>query len=63
MGKKEFLKQIKSLEERKKEHDMKIKSELQKTLPDHNLIKYWQREIKAFGDAIKRAEKRLGRAK
>jgi len=63
MGKKEFLKQIKSLEERKNEHDKKIKSELHQALPDHNLIKYWQREIKAFEDAIKRAEKRLRRAK
>jgi len=63
MSKKEFLKQIRSLEERKREHENKVKSELRKASPDSNLIKYWQREIHAFDDAIRRAEKRVRRTK
>jgi len=63
MGKKEFLKQIKSLTDRKNEHEEKIKTEQRKTSPDQALIKYWQRELRAFDEAIMRAEKRLGRTK
>ena len=63
MGKKEFLKQIRSLEERKREHENKVKSEQGKASPDYTLIKYWQREITAFDDALKRAGKRLRRTK
>ncbi len=63
MSKKEFLKQIRSLEERKREHENKVKSEQRKASPDYHLIKYWQREINAFDDAIRRAEKRVRRTK
>ncbi|NCO68356.1 MAG: hypothetical protein COY75_08540 [Nitrospirae bacterium CG_4_10_14_0_8_um_filter_41_23] len=63
MGRKEFLKQIKSLQERIKEHEIKINLEQQKTIPDVNRIKYWQKEIDAFKNAIIRAEKRLRRKK
>lgn len=63
MGKKEFLKQIQSLFDRKNEHEEKIKVEQRKTSPDQALIRYWQRELRAFDEAIMRAEKRLGRAK
>ena len=63
MGKKEFLKQINSLSDRKAEHEEKIKREQLKTSPDHALIRYWQRELRAFDEAIIRAEKRLRRAK
>jgi len=61
MGKKEFLKQIKSLQKRIEEHETKISEELMKTAPDNKLIKYWRREIAAYKDAIAKAEKRLGR--
>jgi len=61
VGKKEFLKQIKSLQERITEHELKIKSEQQKPIHDLNMIKYWQREIEAFKNAISKAEKRLRR--
>jgi len=63
MGRKEFLKQKKSLQERIKEHEIKINLEQQKTIPDVNRIKYWQKEIDAFKNAIIRAEKRLRRKK
>jgi peptidoglycan hydrolase CwlO-like protein len=63
MGRKEFLKQIKSLQEKIKEHEIKINLEQQKTIPDVNRIKYWQKEIDAFKNAIIRAEKRLRRKK
>ncbi|MBI4689592.1 MAG: hypothetical protein HY754_04925 [Nitrospirae bacterium] len=61
MGKKEFLKQIKSLHERIQEHEAKIKIELIKTIPDDKVIKYWEREIEAYKNAIAKAEKRLRR--
>ncbi|HAK87959.1 MAG TPA: hypothetical protein DCP24_02590 [Nitrospiraceae bacterium] len=63
MGKKEFLKQIKSLQLRIEEHEAKINSELMKTIPDNKIIKYWEREIAAYKDAIAKAEKRLRRKK
>lgn len=63
MGRKEFLKQIKSLQEKIREHEAKINSEQQKMIPDLNRIKYWQKEIDAFKNAISRAEKRLRRKK
>ena len=59
MGKKEFLRQIKSLQERTEEHEAKIKIELMKTIPDDKLIKYWGKEIEAYKNAIAKAEKRL----
>jgi len=61
MGKKEFLKQIKSLQERIEEHKAKIEAELMKTTPDNKVIKYWEMEIEAYKDAIAKAEKRLRR--
>lgn len=48
MGRKGFLKQIKSLQEKIREHEAKINSEQQKMIPDLNRIKYWQKEIDAF---------------
>jgi hypothetical protein len=62
-GKKGFLKQIKSLNDRKNKHEEKISTEQRKTSPDQALIRYWQRELRAFDEAILRAERRLGRAK
>lgn len=61
MGKKEFLRQIKSLQERIEEHKAKIEAEIMKTTPDNRVIKYWEREIVAYKDAIAKAEKRLRR--
>jgi len=61
MGKKEFLKQIKSLQKRIEEHEAKISEEIMKTTPDNKVIKYWEREIEAYKDAIAKAEKRLRR--
>lgn len=63
MGKKEFLKQINSLREILMEHETKIHAEQQKAMPDFNRINYWLREIKAFKNAIGKAEKRLKRGK
>lgn len=63
MGRKEFLKQIKSLQDKIREHETKINSEQHKMIPDLNRIKYWQKEIDAFKNAIRRAEKRLRRKK
>jgi peptidoglycan hydrolase CwlO-like protein len=61
VGKKEFLKQIKSLQMRIEEHEAKISAELMKATPDNKIIKYWEREIAAYKNAIARAEKRLRR--
>lgn len=63
MGKKEFLRQIESLKERIREHELKIDSEMEKSLPNKECIKYWQKEIKAFENAIEKARKRLRRGR
>lgn len=63
MGKKEFLKQIESLTGRISEHEVKINRERQKSYPDEDRISYWEREIRAFKNALEKAEKRLRRGK
>lgn len=63
MGKKEFLKQIESLSRKISEHEEKIKREKNRSYPDEGLIKYWEREILAFRNAIEKAQKRLRRGK
>jgi len=63
MGKKEFLKQTESLNRKIKEHEQMIKLEKDKSFPDEGLIKYWEREIRAFKDALQKAQKRLRRSK
>lgn len=63
MGKKEFLKQIKSLNKKIEEHRLKIQSERQKSYPNNARIKYWEREIIAFKNALEKAQKRLRRRK
>ncbi len=63
MGKKEFLKQIESLNRKINEHEEKIKRERQKSYPDEGRIKHWEREIQAFKNAIEKAQKRLRRGR
>lgn len=61
MGKKKFLKQIKSFESLIRKHKDKIGDEETKPIPDRNLIKYWEKEISIFSGEIIKAEKRLKR--
>ncbi len=63
MGKKEFLKQIESLSRKISEHEAKINKEKNKSFPNEERIKYWEREILAFKDALEKAEKRLRRGR
>ncbi|MBI4824067.1 MAG: hypothetical protein HY805_07565 [Nitrospirae bacterium] len=63
MGKKEFLKQIESLRGKVAEHEAKINEERHKSYPDEGRIKYWEKEIWAFKDALEKAEKRLRRVR
>ncbi|MBE0426228.1 MAG: hypothetical protein IBX72_06240 [Nitrospirae bacterium] len=63
MGKKEFLKQMESLNRKISEHEAKIKIERNKSFPGAGRIKYWEREILAFKDALEKAKKRLRRGR
>jgi hypothetical protein len=51
------------LEQRIREHGTKILMERAKTQPDHERIRHWETEIKAFRDGINRARRRLGEVK
>ena len=58
VGKRRYRRQERSLRERVREHRGKIRVELRKPLPDDRLIRYWEREIRAFEKGIERARKR-----
>jgi len=61
LGKKRrYRRKIESLEERIREHQKKIQRERGKDKPDERLIAHWEKEIRAFQEAIRRAKKRLG---
>jgi hypothetical protein len=61
MGKKNHRKTIRSLTERIAEHQQKIRIELEKSSPDYELIRHWEKEILAFEHGIQQAQKRLGK--
>ena len=61
MGKKNYKKAIRSLNQRIAEHQEKIRLELEKDLPDQGLINHWEKEIRAFERGIQQAKKRLGK--
>ena len=63
MGKRRFLKQIKSFEKLIHKHKEKIEKEKIKPVPDVNLIRYWEKEIQVFMDEIVKAKKRIVPAK
>ncbi len=63
MGKKEFLKQIESLNRQIREHEAKIAKERNRASPSAGKIRHWETEITAFRNAIAKAEKRLRRGK
>jgi hypothetical protein len=63
VGKKRFLKQIKSFENLIREHKEKIEKEKAKAVPDSGLIKYWGREVKVYTDEIVKASRRLKRGR
>lgn len=48
MGKKRFIKQIKSFEELIYKHKEKIEKEKVKPVPDVNLIRYWEKKLKSL---------------
>ncbi len=60
MGKKHHKKAIDSLTQRITEHQEKIRLESDKDFSDYNLIKHWEKEIRAFNKARQQARKRLG---
>lgn len=60
MGKDRYRRKKESLEARIREHRKKIEREKQKEALDEGLIRHWEREIKAFQDGVRKAQKRLG---
>ncbi|MEH2044947.1 hypothetical protein [Nostoc sp.] len=48
MSKKHHQKTIESLAQRITKHQEKIRLESEKSFPDEDLIKYWEKEICAF---------------
>jgi len=60
LSKRRYRRKIESLEGRIREHQEKIQREKEKDKPDEGLIAYWEREIRSFQEAIRRAKKRLG---
>lgn len=63
MGKKRFLKQIKSMEICIEEHLNKVAIEKNKAIPDLGMIKYWEKEIEGYRIGIAKADKRLKRGR
>ena len=63
MGKRQFIKQIKSFEGLIHKHKEKIENEKVKPLPDVNMIRYWEKEIQVFMNEIGKAGKRLERGR
>jgi hypothetical protein len=61
MGKRRYHRQEQSLRERLEEHLSKITVEQAKASPDENLIRYWEREVKAFEMEIARARSKQGK--
>lgn len=61
MGKNRFRKQIMSLEERIREHEVKIQLERQKAVPNEATIRYWEHEIEGYQKSLERAKNRLRR--
>ncbi len=61
MGRREYLKQIASFQERIAEHQEKMKHERSLPQPNEARIRHWQIEIETFQEEIKKAEKRLRR--
>jgi hypothetical protein len=49
------------LRERLKEHEDKIAAEQSRPGPNEDVIRYWEKEMRAFEDGIARARKRLRR--
>ena len=63
MGKRRFLKQIKSFEKLIHKHKEKIEKEKIKPVTDVNLIRYWEKEIQVFMDEIVKAKKKNRKGK
>ena len=61
MGKKQYQKQIRSLEKVIREHEEKIKAEVSKPAPSYYLINHWHKEIENFTKSIQKSIKRLER--
>ncbi len=59
VGKRRYRRQEQSLVKRLQEHQKKIGAERAKGVPNEGLIRYWEREVKAFEVSITRARKRL----
>lgn len=63
MSKKKFQKSVDSIQRQIEIHYGKIDNEQSKSMPDMNLIQYWQKEISGLKKSLARAEKRLRRGK
>jgi len=63
LSKKKFRKSVESIQRQIEIHHEKIASEQRKSIPDENLINYWQKEIIGLTKSLVRAEKRLRRGK
>jgi hypothetical protein len=61
LGKRRYRRRIEKLEEMVREHQQKIGIERAKDKPNEGLIGHWEKEIRAFLDGIKKANKRLGK--
>jgi uncharacterized coiled-coil DUF342 family protein len=63
LSKQKFRKSVDSIRRQIDIHHEKIAKEQQKSIPDGNLIIYWQKEIAGLQKSLVRAEKRLRRGK
>jgi hypothetical protein len=61
VGKRRYRLQEQSLSERLKEHLTKVATERAKVIPNENLIRYWEREIKTLEMGIARARRKQGK--
>jgi len=60
LGKRRYQRKIGSLGERIAEHEAKIGRETEKDRPDEGMIARWEREIRAFREGMRKAQKGLG---
>ncbi|GAB5602767.1 hypothetical protein FJNA_12920 [Thermus sp. FJN-A] len=61
MGNRRLRKSVESYQARIREHQAKIEEELRGPEPRWELIRYWEREIRAYQKRVERLLRRMGR--
>jgi len=61
MGNRRLRKSVESYQARIREHQAKVEEELRRPEPRWELIRYWEKEIRAYQGRVERLLRRMGR--